>query len=171
VSLQANTGELELLADQAITITATDNRIDVLAQQKVVLQAGNSAITLEGGDITFSCPGTFTVKAGQHPFLGGAKDEAFLPPLPSGAQEATHWIALNYMDVDTMQAMAGTPYEIHFEDGSKIQGKLDAEGKAHHGPIPEKKVAKVIYEPRDPTRDTAWPDLELIANLQGNTHG
>jgi len=88
VSLQANTGELELLADQAITITATDNRIDVLAQQKVVLQAGNSAITLEGGDITFSCPGTFTVKAGQHPFLGGESDAAGIDSLPRGAVNA-----------------------------------------------------------------------------------
>ncbi|WP_449467858.1 type VI secretion system Vgr family protein [Stenotrophomonas humi] len=73
VSLQAHGGELELLADQAITITATDDRIDVLAQSKVVLQAGNSAITLEGGDITFSCPGEFTVKASEHPFMGGLR--------------------------------------------------------------------------------------------------
>ncbi|HDS1108760.1 TPA: DUF2345 domain-containing protein, partial [Stenotrophomonas maltophilia] len=62
VSLQANDGELELLSDQALTITATDDRIDVLAQTKVVLQAGNSAITLEGDNITFSCPGEFKVK-------------------------------------------------------------------------------------------------------------
>ncbi|MDI9275581.1 DUF2345 domain-containing protein, partial [Stenotrophomonas sp. PFBMAA-4] len=61
VSLQANDGELELLSDQALTITATDDRIDVLAQTKVVLQAGSSAITLEGGNITFSCPGEFKV--------------------------------------------------------------------------------------------------------------
>ena len=55
----------------------------MLAQQKVVLQAGNSAITLEGGDITFSCPGTFTVKAGQHPFLGGESGAAGLVALPA----------------------------------------------------------------------------------------
>jgi uncharacterized protein (DUF2345 family) len=84
VSLQSNTGELELLADQAITVTAPDDRIDILAQQKVVLQAGNSAITLEGGNITFSCPGTFTVKAGQHPFMGGESGEAGIESLPQG---------------------------------------------------------------------------------------
>jgi len=83
VSLQAHDGELELLSEQALTITATDDRIDVLAQTKVVLQAGSSAITLEGGNITFSCPGEFKVKAGEHPFMGGGSTPASLPPLPA----------------------------------------------------------------------------------------
>jgi type VI secretion system VgrG family protein len=83
VSLQAHAGELELLADQDVTITATDARIEVLAQQKIVLQAGQSAITLEGGDITFACPGEFTVKASQHPFLGGESGDLRMS-LPDG---------------------------------------------------------------------------------------
>jgi hypothetical protein len=49
----------------------------------VVLQAGSSAITLEGGNITFSCPGEFKVKAGEHPFMGGSSTPASLPPLPA----------------------------------------------------------------------------------------
>ncbi|MGY0559256.1 type VI secretion system Vgr family protein [Luteimonas sp. A478] len=72
VSLQAHTGELEVLADQSVTVTATDDRIDVLAKEKIVLQAGQARVTLEGGDITFECPGNFTVKAAQGPFKGGA---------------------------------------------------------------------------------------------------
>ncbi|MEN5206957.1 type VI secretion system Vgr family protein [Stenotrophomonas terrae] len=81
-SLQAHDGELELLSEQALTITATDARIDVLAQSKVALQAGNSAITLEGGNITFSCLGEFKVRAGDHPFLGGSNSPAAMPALP-----------------------------------------------------------------------------------------
>jgi uncharacterized protein (DUF2345 family) len=53
-----------------------------------VLQAGNSAITLEGGNITFSCPGTFTVKAGQHPFMGGESGAAGIDALPQGTVSA-----------------------------------------------------------------------------------
>ncbi|WP_033482825.1 type VI secretion system Vgr family protein [Xanthomonas citri] len=82
VSLQAHTGALELLADQALTVTATDTRIDVLAQHKIVLQAGQTRLTLEGGDITFACPGQFTVKASRHPFLGGEMNVAPLSALP-----------------------------------------------------------------------------------------
>lgn len=83
VSLQAHTGELEVLADQSVTLTATDDRIDVLAQQKIVLQAGQSRVVLDGGDITFECPGEFTVKASQHPFRGGDSGDLRLS-LPDG---------------------------------------------------------------------------------------
>ncbi|KAG1483219.1 hypothetical protein G6F54_013568 [Rhizopus delemar] len=93
VSLQANDGELELLSEQALTITATDERIDVLAQTKVVLQAGSSAITLEGGNITFSCPGEFKVKAGEHPWYRSSSGCAWASS--SGCKDwpanPTHW--------------------------------------------------------------------------------
>ena len=35
------------------------------------LTAGQSQIVIEGGDITFSCPGTWTVKGASHDWLGG----------------------------------------------------------------------------------------------------
>jgi len=73
VSLQAHTDRMELLADQAATFTATAGRIDLIAKTRVVLQAGSSSITLQGGDITFACPGLFRVKGSEHPLLGGAK--------------------------------------------------------------------------------------------------
>jgi type VI secretion system secreted protein VgrG len=49
-----------------------------------VLQAGQAAVILEGGDITFACPGTFSVKGGQHLFDGGGGKAAELAPLPEG---------------------------------------------------------------------------------------
>ncbi len=172
VSLQAHDGELELLSEQALTITATDDRIDVLAQTKVALQAGSSAITLEGGNITFSCPGEFKVKAGEHPFMGGESSAPFIPPLPGGLRDIPDWIALDYRDVETQQAMAGTPYEIHFKNGSVIKGELDDQGKAHHEPIQKQEVEKVVYEPRKPDPEDKWPDLELIVSpQQGTGHG
>lgn len=172
VSLQAHDGELELLADKAITITATDNRIDVLAQDKVVLQAGSSAITLEGGNITFSCPGEFRVRASDHPLMGAGSNVPLIAPLPRGGQDIPNWIALDYRDVDTQQAMAGTPYEIQFKSGAILKGELDDAGHAHHGPLPKEEVEVVIYEPRDPEPDTPYPILELIANpTRGNRNG
>ena len=82
VTAQAHTGELELLADQSVTVTATDERIDVLAKEKIVLQAGETRVTLEGANITFECPGEFKVKASQHPFLSGESGAARPIQLP-----------------------------------------------------------------------------------------
>ncbi|WP_313422615.1 type VI secretion system Vgr family protein [Stenotrophomonas rhizophila] len=133
VSLQAHTGELELLADQAITITATDDRIDVLAQQKVVLQAGNSAITLEGGDITFSCPGTFTVKAGQHPFLGGASDAAAVPALPDQTFAFTDSLRFAVEGADVLAGDLGwtnLPFKIVDQDNKEVAaGTVGEDGR------------------------------------------
>src|SRR5471030_2862752 len=81
VSLQAHTDQLEILADKSIKIISVNDVIEIKANQKIVLQAGQSSITLEGGDITFACPGNFTVKGGQHVFEGGAEGQASTPPL------------------------------------------------------------------------------------------
>ncbi|MET0323285.1 MAG: type VI secretion system Vgr family protein [Duganella sp.] len=82
VSLQAHTDQLEILADKAITVISVNDVIEVKASQKIVLQAGQSSVTLEGGNITFACPGNFTVKSGQHLFTGGASNSPDFPVLP-----------------------------------------------------------------------------------------
>ena len=101
VSLQAHTDQLEILADKAVTIVSVNDVIEIKAKEKIVLQAGQSSVTLEGGNITFACPGNFSVKGGQHVFEGGSNrntdfvklpdtrikifDEAFVLKDPSGA--------------------------------------------------------------------------------------
>jgi type VI secretion system secreted protein VgrG len=82
VSLQAHTDELEILADKSIKVISVNDSIEVKANQKIVLQSGQSSITLDGGDITFACPGNFTVKGGQHAFESGASGNAGLTELP-----------------------------------------------------------------------------------------
>ncbi|GJI91241.1 type VI secretion system Vgr family protein [Duganella hordei] len=82
VSLQAHTDQLEILADKSIKVISVNDVIEIKANQKIVLQAGQSSITLEGGDITFACPGNFTVKGGQHIFDGGSSSSTELGGLP-----------------------------------------------------------------------------------------
>ena len=128
VSLQAHAGTLELLADQSVTVTATDERIDVLARKKIVLQAGQSQITLEGRDITFACPGNFTVKASEHPFWGGASKGASLKPLPEGALPPdTLYLDHRYHDDEGLGA---AEYLLRLANGRQIRGTLDGQGRA-----------------------------------------
>ena len=83
VSLQAHTDQLEILADKDVTVISVNDAIEVKAAKKIVLQAGQASVTLEGGDITFACPGTFSVKGAQHPFEGGARAGATSAALPA----------------------------------------------------------------------------------------
>jgi len=83
VSLQAHTDQLEILADKAVTIVSVNDVIEIKAREKIVLQAGQSSVTLEGGNITFACPGNFSVRGGQHVFEGGAGVVPAFPALPN----------------------------------------------------------------------------------------
>ena len=83
VSLQAHTDQLEILADKEVVVVSVNDSIEIKARQKIVLQAGQASITLEGANITFACPGEFSVKGGQHIFDSGASRAADLAPLPS----------------------------------------------------------------------------------------
>jgi type VI secretion system secreted protein VgrG len=160
VSLQAHTGQLEILADGAITVISVNDSIEIKAKEKIVLQAGQSSVTLEGGNITFACPGKFTVKGGMHLLDKGASKAAELPHLPDGASEIRNFIALNYRDPDG-DPMAGVGYKIKFEGGVVISGKLDNNGNARHENVPEKPIS-AEYEEREPLPDKPWEPLATV---------
>jgi type VI secretion system secreted protein VgrG len=164
VSLQAHTDQLEILADKSIKVISVNDVIEIKASQKIVLQAGQSSITLEGGDITFACPGEFTVKGGQHIFDGGGRQTANTPSLPGALTTQTDWIALHYLEPETALGIAGAEYEIHFEGGSVVNGKLDEQGKAHHDNVEHKPVKKVVYKPRTPAKEQPVSPLEDLSN-------
>jgi len=83
VSLHAHTDILEMLADQDIVVTSSTDGIEILASQRITLQAAGASIVMDGGDIVFKGPGMFSVKGASHNLIGPASDAAALPALPS----------------------------------------------------------------------------------------
>jgi type VI secretion system secreted protein VgrG len=160
VSLQAHTDQLEILADDSITVISVNDSIEIKAKQKIVLQAGQSAITLEDGNITFACPGKFTVKGSQHSFDSGAKKVAEFDHLPASASEIKNFIAINYRDAEG-EPMAGVGYKIKFEGGVVIPGKLDSNGNARHENVPSNPIC-AEYEEREPLKDKPWEPLATM---------
>jgi len=157
VSLQAHSGELEILADKEVTVVSVNDSIEIKASKKIVLHAGKSSVILEGGNITFACPGNFTVKSGQHAFLGGASNPAELAVLPGTLTRLDNFIALDYRDADG-DPMAGVKYKIKFEGGKTIAGTLDDKGFARHENVPEKPLV-AEYEERQPEPEKPWTPL------------
>jgi len=163
VSLQAHTDQLEILADKEVTVMSVNDRIEIKAKEKIVLQAGESAITLEGGDITFACPGKFSVKGGKHLFDKGGRNTANLRNLPGElSPEMQYWIALHYLDPEIAEGIPDVDYEIHFQDGPVVTGTLDKDGKALHENVENKAVKKVIYKPRKPDDEDPHDPLEAL---------
>jgi type VI secretion system secreted protein VgrG len=158
------------MADGAVTVISVNDSIEIKAKEKIVLQAGQAAVTLEGGDITFACPGTFSVKGGQHLFDGGGSKAGELPHLPDGASDIKNFIALHYRGVDG-EPMAGVGYKIKFEGGTVISGKLDQEGQARHENVPDKPI-RAEYEEREPKKDKPWDPLAaMVAKANGMFRG
>ena len=128
VSLRAHTDTLSLLADQEIQILSVGDEVTITAKSRIAFTGGDSSIVLDGADITFTTPGTWTAKGGFKEFVGGARGEAEIPALPQGlATEAPREIELHF-DYDDLRPVAGAPYKLTFDDGTVLQGTLDAQG-------------------------------------------
>jgi type VI secretion system secreted protein VgrG len=176
VSLRAHTGPMDLIAEQAMTLTSSNGSIRVQAKQEVLLASGGGYVRLAGGNIDIHCPASVSVKGGGHAFLGGGSNAAQLPVLPT-PQNQNNWIELNH-HYDDLEPMKGAPYKLTFEDGSVITGKLDAHGFARHEGIPygnvkvhlqdDERIWKSKEEYQNPHQDAASSRdaaLALITNM------
>jgi type VI secretion system secreted protein VgrG len=86
LSLRAHTDAQQIWSDQDLTVQSTTDEVRIQASGSITLTAGQSQIQLKGGDITFMCPGTWTVKAAAHAWEGGGSGSVGLMSLPmSGA--------------------------------------------------------------------------------------
>ncbi|MET3133012.1 type VI secretion system secreted protein VgrG [Oxalobacteraceae bacterium GrIS 1.11] len=130
LSLQAHTDQLEILADKAITVISVNDVIEIKANQKITLQAGQSSVTLEGGNITFACPGNFTVKGGQHQLDGGANVAPDMVKLPDTRVKLFDE-AFVLKDKGTGKPVANHPYRIKRADGTYEEGWTDEKGQTH----------------------------------------
>jgi type VI secretion system secreted protein VgrG len=135
-----------------------------------VLQAGQSSITLEGSNITFACPGNFTVKGGSHNLAAGASAPASLAALPAGTIGATALELLakspydeqfRAMDKVSGRPVVGLPYQILFPDGSTTEGVTDEDGKTQRVKTLDSAKLKIIWgAPRNDAMTSSSEQLE-----------
>jgi len=83
LSLRAHTDAQQIWSDKDLTIQSTTDEVRIQASQSITLTAGQSQIVIKGGDITLTCPGTWTVKAAAHDWAGGGSQPAELLSMPS----------------------------------------------------------------------------------------
>ncbi|SPA27407.1 conserved hypothetical protein; putative VGR-RELATED PROTEIN [Cupriavidus taiwanensis] len=87
IDLQAQHDLLKLAAREDLTIVSANMNVDFAAARRIrIATAGGAAITIEGGNITFECPGPITYKAAQRKFEAGVRHDYSLPMAP-----ATPW--------------------------------------------------------------------------------
>ncbi len=73
VEIQAQSDALDVFAKLGITISSTEDRIEISSPKEVLITGGSSQIALNRSGIFPKTGGKFEVNAGQHMFKGGAK--------------------------------------------------------------------------------------------------
>ena len=127
VEIQAQSDALDVFAKLGITISSTDDRIEISSPKEVLITGGSSQIALNNSGIFPKTGGKFEVKAGQHVFTSGASVSAKsnLPPPPKktignlelfNKYELSQGVMSNYTVVDSL--------------GKTFTGKLNKEGYA-----------------------------------------
>ena len=144
VSVEAHTSSMEILADQSVCITSSDDRIDVLAKDAIVLQQGQSRITLKGGDITVETPGKFTVKAGAHPFPGASSTSVPFVKLPDSTVKS-YGKTVRAVNQLTGEPIPDLPYKLTTSGGETHYGITDKEGKTMHIETTDPESVKVAW--------------------------
>ena len=156
-TIQAHTDQLEILADQSLTVTSSNDEIHLLAKEKIVLQAGQSSVSLEGSNITFACPGKFSAKGGGVAFLGAGKSPAELEALPD-SRVKTYQEQYKAIDQISGESIANQPYRIELADGSVIRGVTDDLGRTGQVATADPQSVKLYWENETPVPDQITDD-------------
>lgn len=173
VSLQAHTDQLEIIADNSVTIISVNDSIEIKAKEKIVLQAEQSAITLEAGSITFACSGKFSAKGRQHLFDSGARKSSNLANLPDSllaaksmsARAATAAAEIDQSASSQLSELVDRNSWVEFElvnDATPIPREpyvlTDPNGGKHTGNVDDKGRARIEHIPAGRCK-IEFPDL------------
>lgn len=128
ISIQAHQGPLEWTAQDNITVTSSGEDVEVLAQGKIRLAAGEVSIELDGENITLTMPGLLDIKGVTKSFVGPGSSPAELSALPQGLMnEPPRELELHY-NYDDLSAVQEASYKVTFDSGEVLQGDLDENG-------------------------------------------
>jgi type VI secretion system secreted protein VgrG len=84
VQLQAQSDEMTLAARDLVRLISTNSHVDFAAAKSITIcTEGGASLTIEGGNITFACPGTISIKGASKSFAGPAGMGFALPVMPS----------------------------------------------------------------------------------------
>lgn len=79
VEIQAQSDEMDIIANKALTITSTNDEIIISSKKKITLQCGGSYITIDPAKIENGTGGNFNVKSADFDYAGPAKMNAPFP--------------------------------------------------------------------------------------------
>jgi uncharacterized protein (DUF2345 family) len=149
IDLQAQNGPMDVQSKGHLTATSAAT-IDFAAKEKIHIANHHGAyITLEKNHLTFGCPGTLAIHAGQTRYTGGAKVPVDLPGMPPfepvPPKEWEERFVLR--DEATQEALPGRPYRVVDSNGKTLaRGRTDHEGRTARLRTHDPKAVRVLHD-------------------------
>ena len=127
VQIQAQTNELELLAQKVAQLISTQDWVEVVGKKGVFIKGGNSYIKISSEGIEHGTTGQFVAYASNHSLVGPRSVSYDFPDNPSEAFD--HRFVIK--NEETGEILPNYPYKIKREDGSYEKGFTNKEGLTH----------------------------------------
>jgi len=83
IQIQAQSGEIEVTADQAFTLTSCKEGITLAAKKQILLVSGGAYIRIADGNIEIHCPSSVDMKGAQYAKTGPASMDVPFPQFPN----------------------------------------------------------------------------------------
>lgn len=144
VEVQAQSNDLDLIAEKVVRLLSTTSRIEIHAKEEVMISAGGSYIKIDASGISNGTPGKWTAKASMHEMPGPTSKPYVMPHLLKPELEKTD-LEFRHL-TDWGAPLAGAAYKATLSDGSVRKGILDAMGVARISGLPAGATAKIEYD-------------------------
>ena len=79
LEVQAQSGDLDLIAEKVVRLLSTTSRIEIHAKEEVMISAGGSFVKINGSGITNGTSGTWTAQASMHTMPGPTNKSCVRP--------------------------------------------------------------------------------------------
>jgi type VI secretion system secreted protein VgrG len=144
VEVQAQSDDLDLIAEKVVRLLSTTSRIEIHAKEEVTISAGGSFIKINGSGITNGTPGTWCAQASMHTMPGPATKSYVMPHV---AKPELHKSDVEFRHLTDWGApLAGAAYKATLSDGRVRKGMLDALGVARISDVPPGVGVKIEYD-------------------------
>ncbi|MCA8355562.1 DUF2345 domain-containing protein, partial [Burkholderia cepacia] len=115
VEIQAQAGDLEMIAQQLVKLLSVAGRMEIAADQEIVLYCGGATIRVKGGNVSIHAPGNVDFKGASFSFAGPVSESYTMPQFKPSYQ--ARYVLKNQTDGTPMIRHA---YEMKLPSGRTV---------------------------------------------------
>lgn len=160
VQIQAQHNELEATAQSHVTISSTQGKTILAAQEEVILTSGGAYIKLKDGTVEIGAPNALVIKTAGMSTIG---PQAMQWTYPQFNRVGTFNEYFVLKDHETLQPLVNQPYAIHLDD-KVIEGRTDESGKTQV--ITTAKSEELFIEALPQEKDRIYFDVTYWGETQ-----